>query len=151
MGGVRRVLAAEHRRMVHVARSSPVRATRRKTSCRTRSCAVYGHWGRVRDPAGYLYRSVVNGCRSQHRRAGGEQRLRERVGRAAPRLRPRRRGRDRRDAFVSLPYRQRAALVLRFYDDLSEADTAARAGVPSGDRRLARAPGLEQLKRVIEL
>ena len=29
---------------------------------------LYQRWDGVRDPSGYLYRIVVNGCRSHHRR-----------------------------------------------------------------------------------
>lgn len=64
---------------------------------------------------------------------------------------------DRQDALVralqALPARSRAVLVLRFFDDLSEADTAAALGWPVGtvksttSRALAalRAAGLQDL------
>ena len=55
------------------------------------------------------------------------------------------------DALASLPYRQRAALVLRFYDDLSEADAAAVLGCRPGTIGSLVHRGLAQLKRVIEL
>ena len=34
--------------------------------------ALHRHWGGVRDPGSYLHRSVVNACRSHHRRAWRE-------------------------------------------------------------------------------
>jgi len=55
------------------------------------------------------------------------------------------------DALATLPYRQRAALVLRFYDDLSEADAAAMLGCRPGTVGSLVHRGLQQLKRVIEL
>src|SRR5580704_17232915 len=33
---------------------------------------LHRHWGGVRDPRSYLHRSVVNACRSHHRRAWRE-------------------------------------------------------------------------------
>ena len=44
------------------------------------------------------------------------------------------------DALDSLPYRQRAALVLRFYTDLSDVDIASGAPVPARHRRLPDPP-----------
>jgi RNA polymerase sigma factor (sigma-70 family) len=112
---------------------------------------VYGHWGRIGDPSGYLYRSVVNSCRSQHRRAEREQRLRERAGRVRSEAVVAIGADEMRDALASLPYRQRAALVLRFYDDLSEADAATVLGCRPGTVGSLVHRGLEQLKKVIEL
>jgi DNA-directed RNA polymerase specialized sigma24 family protein len=45
-----------------------------------------------------------------------------------------------------LPPRQRAVLVLRFYDDLSEADTAAALGCAVGTVKSAAARGLAALR-----
>lgn len=86
---------------------------------------VAGRFGHLRDPGAaeaYLRRAVVNLCRSHFRRMGVERRGLRRVGvvetvaPAAP---------EERDAVWNaiqvLPYRQRAAVVLRFYEDLSEA------------------------------
>jgi RNA polymerase sigma factor (sigma-70 family) len=86
---------------------------------------VAGRFGLLRDPGAveaYLQRAVVNLCRSHFRRMGVERRGLRRVGvvdtvaPAAP---------EDRDALWNaiqkLPYRQRAAVVLRFYEELSEA------------------------------
>ncbi len=113
---------------------------------------VYGQWAKVRDPAGYLYRTVVNGCRTQHRRNSREQRTRDRVARESTVMTTPLLGADEmRDALASLPYRQRAALVLRFYDDLSEAEAAAALGCRPGTVGSLVHRGLAQLKKVIEL
>ena len=111
---------------------------------------VYGRWDQIRDPAGYVYRTVVNGCRSNHRRAAREQKLRDRVGHD-PGAPVELFADEMRDALASLPYRQRAALVLRFYDDLSEADAAAVLGCRPGTVGSLVHRGLAQLKKVIEL
>ena len=83
----------------------------------------------LRDPASfdaYLRRTVVNLCRTQARRRATEHKSYQRVnldvkasdGATAD---------DRDELWVALqrrPYRQRAAVVLRFYEDLSEAQSA---------------------------
>ena len=49
-------------------------------------------------------------------------------------------------ALRGLPPRQRAVLVLRFYDDLSEADTAAALGWPVGTVKSTAARALQSLR-----
>ncbi|HEX9377049.1 MAG TPA: sigma-70 family RNA polymerase sigma factor [Actinomycetota bacterium] len=87
---------------------------------------VAGRFGHLRNAGAfeaYLRRAVVNQCRSHFRRAGVERRGLQRLGvrieaSAAHAL-------EERDSLwatiQALPYRQRAAIVLRFYEDLSEA------------------------------
>jgi RNA polymerase sigma factor (sigma-70 family) len=91
---------------------------------------VAGRFGHLRNRDAfdsYLRAAVVNLCRSHFRRAGVERRVLQRVGVAresAPTHVP-----EDRDALwaaiLALPYRQRAAVVLRFYEDLSEEQTGA--------------------------
>ena len=102
------------------------------------------------NPAGYLRTVVINRCRSWQRR-----RVLERRHEPAA-------GGDRR-ATVSLPVevdetlaalgrlrpRQRAALVLRFYADLSEADIAASLGCRPGTVKSLISRGLAELKEMI--
>jgi RNA polymerase sigma-70 factor (sigma-E family) len=141
----------EHRRMVHVALLLTGSSETAQDVVQDSFVRVYGHWGRMRDPSGYLYRAVVNGCRTHHRRAEREQRLRDRAGRAHPEAVASIGADEMRDALASLPYRQRAALVLRFYDDLSEAEAAAVLGCRPGTVGSLVHRGLAQLKKVIEL
>jgi RNA polymerase sigma factor (sigma-70 family) len=130
---------------------------------------LHRHWGGVRDPRSYLHRSVVNACRSHHRRAWRE---RPRSPRAdAP-------GRDgitgaaddpgrdvvddaaeqgRSDdahllgaALATLPYRQRAALVLRYYSDLPDAEIAVALGCRPGTVASLVHRGLERLREVVD-
>lgn len=56
--------------------------------------------------------------------------------------------RDRlRRALMKLRPEQRAAIVLRFYEDLSEADTAEALGVPLGTVKSTVSRALERLRR----
>jgi RNA polymerase sigma factor (sigma-70 family) len=90
---------------------------------------VAGRFGELRDPrafGAYLRRTVVNMCRARARRLGRERRALDRQvrGEAAD---PDRTAEDRDElwpAIQGLPYRQRVAVVLRYWDDLSEAQIA---------------------------
>jgi RNA polymerase sigma factor (sigma-70 family) len=60
-------------------------------------------------------------------------------------------GRERlRHALLAVPRRQRAALVLRFYDDLSEAETARIMGCSVGTVKSQTAKGLARLRAVLD-
>lgn len=52
-------------------------------------------------------------------------------------------------ALAQLPTRQRACLVLRFYDDASVADTAAALGCSEGTVKSNTARGLDRLRALI--
>ncbi|MCE7008049.1 SigE family RNA polymerase sigma factor [Kibdelosporangium philippinense] len=52
-------------------------------------------------------------------------------------------------ALGALPERMRAVLVLRFYDDLSEADTAAAMGCSVGTVKSQTSRGLARLREVL--
>jgi DNA-directed RNA polymerase specialized sigma24 family protein len=49
-----------------------------------------------------------------------------------------------------VPRRQRAALVLRFYDDLSEVETARVMGCSVGTVKSQTAKGLARLRTVLD-
>jgi RNA polymerase sigma-70 factor (sigma-E family) len=83
------------------------------------------------DPARYVRRVLVNRRRSLLRRAAVE-------ARALARLEPAPPPAGEEDAMVlwaavqELPVRQRAVLVLRFHEDLTEAEVARLLGLPLG-------------------
>jgi RNA polymerase sigma-70 factor (sigma-E family) len=61
-------------------------------------------------------------------------------------------GRDRlRRALLGVPPRQRAAVVLRFYEDLSEAETARAMGCSIGTVKSQTAKGLARLRTLLDL
>jgi RNA polymerase sigma-70 factor (sigma-E family) len=107
---------------------------------------VHAHWERVVTPTAYLRRAVVNACRSSQRRQARE---RERALAAVePSVEL---GADELfDALERLPYRQRAAIVLRFYEGLPDADVAEALGCRVGTVASLVHRGLGDLRKVIE-
>lgn len=99
----------------------------------------------VVNPDGYLRTSVVNLARTAHRRRAREHGYRSDVVTTT--------GMPEVDetwaALRRLPHRQRAALVLRFYEDLSEADTARLLGCRPGTVKSLVHRGLARLKETI--
>ena len=106
--------------------------------------ALHRRWDRVDNPKAYLRVTVVNGCRSRQRRELLLQKVQPRATNAfdAPD--------ELTDAIRRLPERQRAAVVLRYYEDLAEDQIADLLGcrVPAVKSLLHRA--LTTLRGVIE-
>jgi RNA polymerase sigma-70 factor (sigma-E family) len=115
---------------------------------------AYRHWGRVAaagDPEAYVRKIMVNERRSRWRRNPG----REVVGPV-----PERATADASDAVaerdavwravLALPPRTRAVLVLRYWEDLSEAATAELLGISVGTVKSQASRGLRRLQDVID-
>ena len=105
-----------------------------------------GRFRHLRDPGSfdaYLRRAVVNLATSHHRHRKVERAYVDRQVRDEERMDPPDIGaRDElRSVLRTLPVRQRAAVVLRYYEDLSEAQVAETLGcsVPAARSLVARA------------
>lgn len=107
---------------------------------------VHRRWGTIDSPRAYLRTAVVNACRSHGRRVTLERARLPRPGPEATRADPD----ELWDVLARLPYRQRAVLVLKFYDDLSEADIAAALGCRPGTVKSLTSRALDELRKVIE-
>ncbi len=117
-------------------------------------CGLFRAWGRLPADAnvlGYLRASVVNGCRSVHRRSKRTPRslaIPPAPSAEASVLV----GEERRAAVAALrrlPPRQREALVLRYFADLPERETAEAMGVSRGTVKSTTARGLAALGRML--
>jgi RNA polymerase sigma-70 factor (sigma-E family) len=100
----------------------------------------------------YLRRTIVNLSTSHFRRRRVERAWLERQPpQEAASFPPDLGDRERlREALMSLRPEQRAAIVLRFYEDLSEADTAEALGMPLGTVKSTVSRGLDRLRRQVE-
>ena len=100
--------------------------------------------------ASYLNRTVVNLARDRGRRSQLERREMERERHAAtvvtdaPNLEVRH---EVMQSLLTLPYRQRAAVVLRYYQDLSEQQVADSLDVSLSAARSLIARGIEALRK----
>jgi RNA polymerase sigma-70 factor (sigma-E family) len=88
---------------------------------------VLPRWQRLDDPVPYLRRSVVNAANSWHRRLRLE-RLRSANVEESASLH----ADELFDVLAQLPSRQRSAVVLRFYEGLSDAEVASLLGCRPG-------------------
>jgi RNA polymerase sigma-70 factor (sigma-E family) len=107
---------------------------------------VYERWDKLANPGGYLRTCVVNRCRDVQRRRRTERRTALPPGPQTTEL-----GADElADALATLPIRRRAAIVLRYYDGLSEARIAEVLGVKPGTVKSLLSRGLADLREVVE-
>lgn len=98
----------------------------------------------------YLRRTVVNLAKMRFRRDALEQRHLDAQRSAAPVSTTDIYDEGLSDALMQLPYRQRAAIVLRFYCDLPDEETAEMLGCATGTVRSLISRGLDALRVSIE-
>jgi len=117
---------------------------------------LYQRWSKLRDTASapaYLRASVLNGCRMVLRSSARRDDRIARLGRESPwesaeaTALVSEKYRQLLRAVQALPPRQREALVLRYYLDLSEAETARSMGVRRGTVKSATSRALAALGR----
>jgi len=99
-----------------------------------------GEWRKVANHRAYLYRAVVNQARSHHR-STLRRRLREMRSAVPEEVHVTESDLDVLAAVERLSVQQRAAVILTYWDDLTQEEVAARLGISSGsvNRHLARA------------
>ena len=91
--------------------------------------AVYRQWDRLDAPAAYLRTCVVNAVRTNHRKRTRDEARLAKLGACGSSVDH---ADEISDALTALPYRQRAVLVLRYYDDLPEKQIAEILGCRLG-------------------
>ncbi|MGW4644841.1 SigE family RNA polymerase sigma factor [Sphaerisporangium sp. NPDC004334] len=110
---------------------------------------VYRHWPRIRhdNPESYARRVVVNAAISRARR---RKVIQEITFARPPEPEAPQPDLDTRDALLAelrrLPARMRAVVVLRYWEDLSEAETAALLGCSAGTVKSQAARGLARMR-----
>lgn len=119
--------------------------------------AMHGAWRRLRDPdkaLSYLRQSVVNRSRSVLRHRAVAEKYAPKGLPDAPSAEHGAMGLLERSAVIealrALPGRQREALVLRYYGDLSEAQIADAMGISRGAVKSHTARGMAALRSVLE-
>jgi RNA polymerase sigma-70 factor (sigma-E family) len=103
-------------------------------------------WDRVNHPQAYVRAAVVNKARTHRRRRDLERDRRPVSSGAATDPRDV----ELEDALAALPYRQQAALVLHYYEDLSEAQIADALRCRPGTVKSLTSRALAALRAAIE-
>jgi RNA polymerase sigma factor (sigma-70 family) len=108
---------------------------------------MYPKWEDAASPRAYLRATIVNVCRNWHRANTHERnKLPLLADAAAVDLAFDELG----DAVAALPFRQRAVLVLRYHQGLSELEIAGALGCRPGTVKSLASRALAQLKKEIE-
>jgi RNA polymerase sigma-70 factor (sigma-E family) len=109
------------------------------------------HWRAVADPMAYVRRAMVNQRTSLWRRIGSRELLTDAPpDRSTPDGTAGRADRDELlTALGRLPARMRAVLVLRYWEDMSEEDTAQMLGCSVGTVKSQASRGLSRLRDVL--
>lgn len=109
---------------------------------------LHDRLGRVETPAAWLRTVVVNACKNERRRWAVARRHARLLAVDAVEHDPP--VNELIDSLRSLPARQRAVVVLRFYEDLTEADIAALLGIRIGTVKSSLSRALVRLREEVE-
>ena len=116
---------------------------------------LHQRWPRLREPVdglAYVRSSVLNKCRSVHRRAAVARKYAPQLARTGAATGPENAAADRSQlltAMRSLPPRQREVLVLRYYVDLDVAEIASTLRIAPSAVRSNCTRGLAALGRTL--
>ena len=102
----------------------------------------------IDNPGGYLRRTVVNRCASWHRWHAGERR-RVRLATAGAATSYTAETNEMMDALATLPYKQRAAVTLRYWSDWTDEQIGEALGVAPASVRVLLHRGIAALKKEI--
>ena len=137
---------AEYRPMVRLARGLVDTSESAEEIVQEAFAKVFERWSHLDEPGGYLRTAVVNGARSELRK----REVRRRIGLNRRALPPPVEQDYLIDALETLPPKQKTALVLRFYGDMSEREIAEAMGTRPGTVKSATSRGLAALRKAIE-
>lgn len=111
-------------------------------------CDVIRRWDQIREPAAYLNRVVLNGCRQagkrRRREAPTDPREHSLAGRATNDEFD-----ELADAVEHLPWKQRAVVVLKYYEGRTEAEIAEQLGIRPGSVGPTARRALDQLRKEV--
>jgi RNA polymerase sigma-70 factor, sigma-E family len=146
--GFRAFVEANGATLLHAARLLTGDHHRGEDLVQTALTKLYLKWGRIEAPLPYARRALVNAHIDQSRRRWWGERPTETLpevpadaGTSASDQRD-----ELRRLLAGLPARDRAVIVLRYYCDLSEQDTAATLGMPVGTVKSSCARALARLR-----
>jgi RNA polymerase sigma-70 factor (sigma-E family) len=145
--------AASLLRTAHLLVGDPHRA---EDLLQTALAKAYVHWGKIHHPdaaRAYVRRILANTATSWWRRKSSH----ERPTGVIPEVGVPDRSNESADAdeiwsyLGQLPKRQRAVLVLRYYEDMSEAEVAQTLGISRGTAKSSASRGLARLRELMNV
>ena len=120
-------------------------------------CGLHRRWDKLRDPAkalSYVRSAVLNGCRTEFRRTraslGGDEAQLPPAWSAESVALAQQERQEVLLALLKLPARQREALLLRYFLELTEADTARAMGISRGTAKSTVSRGLAALRVLLK-
>lgn len=122
-------------------------------------CGLYRRWNRLADPENaltYVRSAVMNRCRSELRRRARLERRADQNHRPLDADSPEQAailGEEHRDVLAALrrlPDRQREALILRYFMDLSEPEIATAMGISQGTVKSTTSRAIAALARQLK-
>jgi len=137
---------AEYTGMVRLARALTGGMERAEDVVQDAFARLHGRFDTLDNPGGYLRTTVVNLCRDQGRRRHREHGVRHLTEAVVP-MPPE--AAELVDVLLSLSYRQRAVLVMRYWGDWSEAEIADALGCRPGTVKALASRGLARLRKEI--
>jgi RNA polymerase sigma-70 factor (sigma-E family) len=143
--GFEELYVAVYDRLVHLARLTSAETVPAEEIVQDAFIQLYRRWSTVEHPEGYLRVAVLNGCRSWGRRRV----LARRHDPPPVRSIGHEEGVALRDALRILSPRQRAAVVLRYFEDLKEAEIAELLGCRPGTVKSLLSRSMSKLKGVL--
>lgn len=142
-----RLYADAYDRLVRLARLTSADTVPAEEIVQDAFVQLYRRWSEVREPAAYLRLAVVNGCRSWGRRRAVARRM---TWSRPPELVLDGEALAVREALRVLSPRQRAAVVLRYFEDLPETEIARLLGCRPGTVKSLLARSLPKLKGALD-
>lgn len=111
-------------------------------------CEVIRRWDQIDNPAAYLSRAVLNGCRRTGKRRKREQPIAVDASSPTDRLTNDHLD-EMADVVARLPWKQRAIVVLKYYEGRTEADIADILGIRPGSVGPTARRALDNLRKEI--
>jgi RNA polymerase sigma-70 factor (sigma-E family) len=146
--GFEEIYVAEHDRLVRLAALLVGSTAVAEDVVQDAFAKLHVRFGRVDNPPAWLRTVVVNDCRNQRRRWAVARRHAHAL--AVDHVVVDRPVHDLIDVLRTLPARQRAVVVLRFYEDLPEAAIAEVLGVRLGTVKSSLHRALARLREEVE-
>ena len=148
--GFEALYEAQHDRLVRAAALMTGSTAAAEDMVQEAFAKLHLRWGRVDEPAAWLRTVVMNSAKNELRRSSVRRRFLERNGPRAVTAHLDQPVNEIVHSLRRLPARQRAVVVLRYYEDLPEAEIAELLGIRLGTVKSSLHRALEALRNEVQ-